>query len=479
MNWDKFPSNLAETLGPIEKKSFVFKYSRFEVWQGGRCIKSENTSGQIIANVERGQLLVKIEDSAVNNYIIRQFSFGEISTNGDRIMWSKDIFNNNEETERNNPDISSLFFQQGVLSKVTFTIHDPNILVEFYPSNFESMNLDFLFKSSSHIRFENGKQVSPKQVGVNRAIKVESKGETYIVTLYNLDGNHPVWQNNIQMAPKQMKIVDQTNNTIILRGFGSDALGASFADYGLSIQIINRQVSKCILHMHDRNVDIEYFSANELKTTEPEIVSISKRANSQFHSENVTDGRQLLIQIYNSIKSNPTQLSNLSDYASVGTSCLLMLDQNLSDDIDTLQMISSVGYLCMSKAIEKDSGNLNLYKNRLLILRIGHEPLVYTVIAGLELSEGSVFSMVGQMAPMRARDAIYKMEIADLELHPQLHQQIPFFNERKEEFDEMIGRQFFLPERTKENIIKSGIENHKKLTEYLDNRILVQGDIDF
>jgi hypothetical protein len=68
----------------------------------------------------------------INNHIIKHFSFGEISTNNDRIMWSKDIFNSTGKTERNNPDISSLFFKQGILNKVTYTIHDPNTLVEFY-----------------------------------------------------------------------------------------------------------------------------------------------------------------------------------------------------------------------------------------------------------------------------------------------------------------------------------------------------------
>lgn len=47
-------------------------------------------------------------------------------------MWSKDIFNSTGKIERNNPDISSLFFKQGILNKVTYTIHDPNTLVEFY-----------------------------------------------------------------------------------------------------------------------------------------------------------------------------------------------------------------------------------------------------------------------------------------------------------------------------------------------------------
>lgn len=131
-NWDRFPSNIGEILGPIERKSFTFNYKRFEVWQGGACIYSGSSNGQIIAKVTNGQLNVTIDDIMINNHIMKNFTFGEISTNGDRIMWSKDIFNSTGRTERNNPDISSLFFKQGTLSKVTYTIHDPNTLVEFY-----------------------------------------------------------------------------------------------------------------------------------------------------------------------------------------------------------------------------------------------------------------------------------------------------------------------------------------------------------
>lgn len=131
-NWDKFPSNIGEMLGLIERKSFKFNYKRFEVWQGGACNYSGNSTGQIIAKVVNGHLNVTIDDVMINNHIIKHFSFGEISTNNDRIMWSKDIFNSSDKVERNNPDISSLFLKQGLLTKVTFTIHDPNTLVEFY-----------------------------------------------------------------------------------------------------------------------------------------------------------------------------------------------------------------------------------------------------------------------------------------------------------------------------------------------------------
>jgi tetratricopeptide (TPR) repeat protein len=128
------------------------------------------------------------------------------------------------------------------------------------------MNLNFVFKSPDHLRYENGKHVSGPHGGAGRAVKVEpniSGGEGYTVTLYNLDGNHPVWQNNIQMAPKQMKLVVADSEKIQLKGYGRDAMGASFADYGLTIYHDDGSIEKCVLHMYDRGVDIEYLKLEE------------------------------------------------------------------------------------------------------------------------------------------------------------------------------------------------------------------------
>jgi len=123
------------------------------------------------------------------------------------------------------------------------------------------MDLNFVFNSSDHIRYENGQHVSGPHGGAGRAVKVEPNingGEGVSVTLFNLDGVHPLWQNNIQMAPKQMKPIEAKPEKIVLRGFGQDAMGASFADYGLTINLRNEQLYNCVLHMHDRGVDIEY-----------------------------------------------------------------------------------------------------------------------------------------------------------------------------------------------------------------------------
>jgi uncharacterized tellurite resistance protein B-like protein len=122
------------------------------------------------------------------------------------------------------------------------------------------------FESSDHLRYEDGIHVSGPHGGAPRAVKVEPNitgGNGYSVTIFNLAGNHPLWGNNVQVAPKQMKIIESNPEKTILRGFGEDprAMGhpdGKFSNYGISIFHPNNTIEKIILHMHDRNVDLVY-----------------------------------------------------------------------------------------------------------------------------------------------------------------------------------------------------------------------------
>lgn len=127
-----------------------------------------------------------------------------------------------------------------------------------------------VFDSSDHIRFQNGQNVSGHNYGCNRRFVIEKNiqgDEGYTVTMYNLDGIHPLWKNNIQMAPKRMKIVNVNGNMVELRGYGYDenalALGASlqaasFENYGIAIMIEDDTVVRAQLNMFDRNICIVY-----------------------------------------------------------------------------------------------------------------------------------------------------------------------------------------------------------------------------
>lgn len=118
-----------------------------------------------------------------------------------------------------------------------------------------------VFDSSDHIRFQNGQNVSGHNYGCNRRLMIEKNiegGEGYTVTMYNLDGVHPLWQNNIQMAPKRMKVISVNDNIVELRGYGFDQLGGNFADYGVVLLIEDSEIIRLQLNMFDRNTCIVY-----------------------------------------------------------------------------------------------------------------------------------------------------------------------------------------------------------------------------
>ena len=127
-----------------------------------------------------------------------------------------------------------------------------------------------VFDSSDHVRFQNGQNLSGHNYNCHRRITIEKNiedAEGYTVTIYNMDGIHPLWHNNIQMSPKRMKIVNKQESIIEFRGYGYDenalAIGASmeaasFANYGLVIMIEDNSIVRAQLNMFDRHVSIVY-----------------------------------------------------------------------------------------------------------------------------------------------------------------------------------------------------------------------------
>lgn len=131
--WDQFPSgNLCEMLRPIERRSFNFKYHNVQVWQDGKCVAEQKGDYSLSAQVHDGVMHVSLHDLRLRDMVFQHFTFGQISENGDRIMWSKDIFNDTGETERNNPDIMSLFYKNGHIARIYIHIHDPALLIELH-----------------------------------------------------------------------------------------------------------------------------------------------------------------------------------------------------------------------------------------------------------------------------------------------------------------------------------------------------------
>lgn len=117
------------------------------------------------------------------------------------------------------------------------------------------------FDSSDHIRYQNGMDVSGHNYGCRRQIEIKKNingGEGYTITIFNLDGIHPLWGNSVQMAPKQMRITRVKDCVVSLMGFGVDIMGNSFSDYAIDIFFKGKVVNKITLKMLDRNIEIEY-----------------------------------------------------------------------------------------------------------------------------------------------------------------------------------------------------------------------------
>ena len=139
--------------------------------------------------------------------------------------------------------------------------------------NFRNKEIEsFEFRSTYHKRYEHGNNIIGNQECTQgRTISVEKNingckgyrltpGKGYIVRIYN-DSLHTQ-----TMSPKPMLIVSKTSNKIELRGFPIEAQGpfgwveVDYRDYGLTIYYKDGEVDKCVLHMFDRNIDIEYLT---------------------------------------------------------------------------------------------------------------------------------------------------------------------------------------------------------------------------
>lgn len=132
-----------------------------------------------------------------------------------------------------------------------------------------------VFKSSSHQRFENGSAVNDLQV-CNRSIQIDDSSngcsgyksvdkDGYIVSIINLDHNHPHWGDNYQMSPKPMRLISKTETTVVLRGYQLLAqtpfgwIDFDLSDYGITLYAVNDEIVKCRLDMFDRHTYIEYY----------------------------------------------------------------------------------------------------------------------------------------------------------------------------------------------------------------------------
>jgi len=359
----------------------------------------------------------------------------------------------------------------------------------------------FTFKSNCHQRYENNQPVKGLQECI-RTVRVEKNtngcpgyklqpGIGYIVKIFNDDLCKPT------MSDKPMKVVSKSDNVTELRGFPIEAQSpfgwqeVDYSDYGFTVYYKNGTVEKCVLHMYDRNIRIEYMKNANLTEKKSSI----SQENSQNRITEITETEKLVMEAllqlsmgndgdatyhplykaWRSFQNDPGQLKNIIDFGKFGMGLMIFLSYGTVSDIDDKQQLASVAYLFLSKAIQQSPSNVNLYKNRIILMISNHEAFEYTVSSVVNKDQGFIFS---NLNPFKARDAMYKMEYADLLKSPQLLS-IDMLAQRYMDLQNKISNDFFGPNQNNQTIRDKGLSLHQEILAYLEEKVLEDEDIDF
>lgn len=361
----------------------------------------------------------------------------------------------------------------------------------------------FTFRSNCHQRYENDNPVMGLQECIRTVSLVKNTdgcpgyklepGVGYIVKIYNDDLGKP------NMSDKPMKVVTKSADMVELRGFPIEARSpfgwqeVDYSDYGFVVYYKNGQVEKCVLHMYDRNIRLEYMTKSESASTTKTNSSIANASESYKLTETETlvkealsnlragrdgdDTYHPLFKAWRSFQRDPEQLQRIQDEGSFGMAFMIFLSFGTVSDIDDKQQLASIAYLFLSKAIEKNSNDVNLYKNRILLMMLNNEAFGYTVSSAINPGGGfDIFSM--NLHPFESRNAMYKMEYADLMKSPQLLS-VDILSQRYSDLKYKIANGFFGQNQTSQTIIEKGRELHKKVLDYISKKVLTEEDIDF
>ena len=184
-----------------------------------------------------------------------------------------------------------------------------------------------------------------------------------------------------------------------------------------------------------------------------------------------------LYKAWRSFQNDVSQLAEIQNNSQFGMGPMFFLSYGTIRDIDEQQQLASVAYYFISKAIKENPNNINNYKNRLLIMLLNQEAFQYTVSSVVNKDEG--FKLMGmQMSSFNARDAMFKMEFADLHTNQSLLS-IEMLNNRYNDLRNKISSGFFGKNETYQTILQSGEKLHGEVFSFIEEKIITDNDVDF
>lgn len=189
---------------------------------------------------------------------------------------------------------------------------------------------------------------------------------------------------------------------------------------------------------------------------------------------NSDDVYHLLYRAWREFKIDPNQLRKIQDEAKFGSGLLRFLLFDTIEDIDIKQQIASICYLFLSKALKNNPYDNQSMLNRLILIQHSREAFQYTV--STVVNEGKDWYSQ-TMFPFESRDALYKMEYADL-LSNRRFKSIDILDSRITDLNDKIDNMFF-GRKDAHEIIFEGKSLHDKVLSYLEDKVLDNLDVEF
>lgn len=341
----------------------------------------------------------------------------------------------------------------------------------------------FVFKSDCHQRFENGSEVMGLQQCI-RTVSVEKNtngcrgyklnpGDGYIVKVFNDDLGKP------NMSDKPMRIVSKTVDKVELRGFPVEAQTpfgwqeVDYRDYGFTVYYSNGKVSKCVLHMFDRNIDLEYRvsgvpisdNRNEIKQLS-DLDRLAIAANADASRGSKHEAQLKALKIFNTLSALPSKINAVSKVEEIALALgRLMEGEFFTENEDVIRAVG-ITYYFLSKAI-KDGGR----DPYLFVYRFSttweYNKAFYRLFAHSEGEELSMspFDIMGQSAIMAYDHHLQGMQMADALQEPKL---VSLDLALGNIFRQTYSRYSMTP---KSQIVNLGNKYHDQIYGYIETKI--------
>ena len=225
-----------------------------------------------------------------------------------------------------------------------------------------------------------------------------------------------------------------------------------------------------------------YPSKSPGKKEEDINIQLAKEAFICLKNNDPLNAKRALDQLFVNVKNDPSYLSRTKDYSSIGLGFLqiaLSYKENL-EYVELQKMSSGIAYFCLSKAIEEDPMNLLLYARRCILLGGAKKGFLEIIMAALLAEEGN--SLGGMLLLDRinieSQKVLWQMELADMGEHPNICLSIPLLMDERRFILGKIKENYLLPLKTEEEVILKGQKQHRKIFNFVSQRILEE-ELDF